>query len=703
MSEKKEKIEIHHLGFFVYIVYMLWIVLVEWINFGYKMIFLHNLHVGVAETIALLIFGAFFYINRNNLSIDLKRPDKEVIIGAALLFVTGAFISFFPDTGFDTLNYHIIAQNPNFENYFTEDFAYGNFQVWGFRMCDRMFFYFRKLLGYRFGTILNTLALIVSFTLVYELLGELTQEDDPDRIKKLVCNRLVWSLAIILSLDAIMMFGSYYVDAITMPLGVYAISTVIRTYRERTDSKKIAVFALICGLWIGGKLTNVVYVVPCVIVYVFFHFRDFKLWDWISSIALGVLSFAEYLVFNYVCTGNPLFPYYNTIFKSIYFPHMDFKDLRWGGQNTFEKIFWVAYAAVKPEYRQSEIWDKRNALLMAGLVSGLMLIIYSIFMLLRKKQFEKEILILLSIAVSSAVLWGFTTGVGRYYMFGRVMWGIIAYYGVRRILMIRPMMLPGVISAALSCIILGSVCLNLVDSVKQGGWSYSIRSLPLFIMQFPRIFRDRGTDVKGGTGLYLHSDPMSMGVAELIEPDAYSYQLSYDFETECDKDGILKEKLDQYGYGVDFHNRSFWDIEAYTERINSRGFVIEDVISYDTEIDVYEGFCLKPGAEANTVWTSNLETAQIDVSQSGNSFVLSFIGGMSYDWPSRDITLVIYSEQGVLGEVDIDESSIQKYEEEFELPEGTDIIMIDAFYADSYERIEKNDIYFAFCLNLKAQ
>ena len=150
-------------SFFVFfLLYILTIIGTEWINFILYFCGV-EINVGIAEGISLIICLVVFWMNRKKVEISPVTLDYQKLIGIFIIAVFGFIMAVYPDQSFDTFNYHLIAQNPHFENYFTDDYGYGNFQVWGFRLSDRLFYYFRWLLGYRLGTLLNPIVLIISF------------------------------------------------------------------------------------------------------------------------------------------------------------------------------------------------------------------------------------------------------------------------------------------------------------------------------------------------------------------------------------------------------------------------------------------------------------------------------------------------------------------------------------------------------------
>ena len=91
--------------------------------------------------------------------------------GVSPLFIAGslfilAFFSvkgFAPDQSYDTQNYHLLSQIPGFVDNLHYHVIPGRFQMFGFRLGDRMFYPFRAILGLRMGTMLNALVMLVIY------------------------------------------------------------------------------------------------------------------------------------------------------------------------------------------------------------------------------------------------------------------------------------------------------------------------------------------------------------------------------------------------------------------------------------------------------------------------------------------------------------------------------------------------------------
>ena len=701
--------------FFCYVSYMLWIVAIEWINFIPKIFFEINLPFGIAEICSIfVIFGLWLGI-RKFISFD-KKIRIEVILGVLLILGVGYAFSVYPDGAFDTYNYHLIAQNPQFENYFEEDFGYGNFQVWGFRLCDRMFFYFRMLFGFRLGTMLNAIALAISFEQVYFLLDFYDKSNShrsPKHfITNVICNKMLWSLAIIFSLDAVMMLGTYYVDVITMPIGINILRQIIEKADDEISSKNIYTFALLCGLWIGGKLTNVVYVFPCVFVFVILHVKNFRIKDWIISIILGICCYAQYLIWNYKCTKNPFFPYYNTIFRSPYYPLCNFKDNRWGGRTLFEKVFWIIYAVFKPEYRQCEIFDTHVFLFALGLLSAIVLFVLTIVKALKKKKIDRKNSCLLCITIIAALLWGFTTGYSRYFVIGRVYFGIIAFVIVNlichikfsaRLCALMNMLckaLPGAVSAA----VIVNTILTFNYSWTQGGWGWAQRNNETFAVQSKKVMADRGFDVIDDVDFFVLTSYSAQGIAELIAPDAYSFCTFYIPNVEEDGTKLLDEALDKYSSGYDIHQRNFYDIENYVETLNNYQLYLKDIEEVIIPVgeEKFELLSLeKAESTENTLWTSNYGSREIDTDGITGECTISFLAGFAYDWDIPDVEIVFVSGEDVISNIKVDSKDIKKYESKITIPENTKELTIEARYMDSGEILGTEEQDFCYAVNVK--
>ncbi len=539
-------------AFLVYLIYILFVVFTEWFNFTAK-IFSVIFPAGTAEILSLFCVVYIIFLKSKNYYYikNTRITDMSVnfwqIAGMITIGCFGIMMSVYPDTGFDTLNYHLIAQNPLFENYFTEDFGYGHFQVWGFRLSDRLFYYFRFFLGYRLGTLLNTFVLILSFVQLYAFIWQIL----PEYTKYHTFNFFIstWTLIILFPLDAIFMFGSYYVDVLALPIGLEVLRLLINSTSKHVELPAFDVycFALLNGLWMALKLTNIVFVLPCILLYIFFHYKQMQVKHWIGAIALFLFPFIIYLFFNFLCTGNPVFPYFNSIFRSDYFDFVDFKDSRFGGRTLFEKCCWIVYAALIPSYHQSELPELLPPVaLIFGIAASIVL---SVFFFFRKKLsprfssvFLNKYAIISCLAFVSSVLWGLSTGYSRYYIFGKLLWGVLAFIVMNLIANHSKAGKTFSFLCTVFCMILLSF--NFKSVLSGRNWKWTAFEPTSFAQESTECLHDNDIVDHSllGADAYVLTDQESMGVVELLDRNAYVINTNYPLFSTF-KSGLYNTKL----------------------------------------------------------------------------------------------------------------------------------------------------------------
>ncbi len=331
--------------------------------------------------------------------------DMAVVV-CFCMFAAGKMV--FPDMSEDVCKYHIFLQDPSWKDMMGFHLLPGGIQGFGFPLGDRLFYLFRCLLGYRLGTVLNLLCLLLIYSQARKIMRELCGS----RFEKL--NPFLCFLAVT-QYDAMMQVGSYMVELIGTCILLECVWFLLR---RPEDGKEMVVFAGLMGFLFAVKMTNIVYVIPLVILYIF---KNRKLVTarifWLCFLA-GVLPASIYLIHNWIQTGNPVYPYYNTVFGSPYFADMIFKDKRWGGQNWKEVILWPFIGIKRPDYRQSELptpytWGYASAwLLLAVCRAG---------RFLKKTRDQAKLGYMAGVIIASSLLWSASTGHVRYYMGGFIL------------------------------------------------------------------------------------------------------------------------------------------------------------------------------------------------------------------------------------------------------------------------------------------
>ncbi len=327
-----------------------------------------------------------------------------IILPLLLLYFLRASI---PDTNFDVINYHItIAQRA------LNGFPYvkGDFFPTGMHTIPptaSMFLgVFRAVLGYRMGTLGNLLILIWTASISDRLLLEVIRTS---------WKRYVVVLLIISCEYILVEINSYMVDLLSLPLLLEAVALIISF--ERISNKKYYTIymSLLLGLAVSLRLTNLAFVIPIIMVFAITYIKT-AVKPTPQIILLSVAAFLfpllPYSLYMYHLTSNPIFPYYNHIFKSPFWDLTNLGDLRWGPRTIVETIVWPVITPFVPS-RFSELNRYSGRLA----ISFLAVLAYLLF--------QKRDKVLLYTWLASSLLWSMTTGYVRYAVFLEVMGGLV--------------------------------------------------------------------------------------------------------------------------------------------------------------------------------------------------------------------------------------------------------------------------------------
>jgi hypothetical protein len=320
------------------------------------------------------------------------------------------------DIGYDTLNYHVmhgerglwgpVFQAGDFYPYF---FPYLN------PAADLVTAMFRAVLGYRGGTIGSALALVWSAEILWRLLAPSVKDE---RVR---------ALSVLLAVSAEGMLwevSGYMVDLLSLPVLLEAtrLATVdvlpLRPLHRRTTA-----LGVLLGLAVALKLTNLVFVLPIGLVALVRWLgprterpRALAILGAAAAGAVAIaLPVAPHALLLLAKTGSPVFPYFNKLFESPFYPPIDIKDIRWGPSSAIEALGWPLLSALRPE-RLSEFSVTTGRLALGWLVALAALVA------LRK---DAQLRAISAIVVIGGLLWSLGTGYHRYGLFLELLGGLL--------------------------------------------------------------------------------------------------------------------------------------------------------------------------------------------------------------------------------------------------------------------------------------
>jgi hypothetical protein len=320
----------------------------------------------------------------------------------------------FPSLDFDNLNYHLVNTERALRGWplIAGDFFPGTLLV--NPAPDMTFGVLRAIVGHRLAPVLNVAALIWTAQVLNEIIAPFVPRE----------SRRYPALLLILATEHVMfLVNLYMVDLLALPLLLSALLLTLR-FRETADKgRSLVKIALFFGLSLAFKLTNVCFVLPIallLLVELWRVFRDEKRRPSVANAVLAaiavVLPGLYFYIYMYRETGNPLFPYYNQIFKSALSLPIAYVDHVHGPANIFQKVFWPIVSFIYPERLSAMGSAAYSGRLNLGFILACaFLFSRSTPRVLRKINF---------VTVLATLLWSFTSGDIRYALFSETLCGI---------------------------------------------------------------------------------------------------------------------------------------------------------------------------------------------------------------------------------------------------------------------------------------
>ncbi len=372
-----EKLKEINISFFLLLVLFMQVIISDTI------IYFFNARYIVAQIIGLIIniiINILLIKKVYKIKHDFSKWDSIFFIIIFLMFI--ATIAF-PNRLSDTYTYHLYLQKYTFTDKINEDFFPGRTVTsFIFPIIDRLFYLFRSKLGFRLGTLPSYFIFIVIFYQIKKIIKKFVGENlKPYQLS-------ILSILPIGTFILLQQVGSYYIDNFSVSL-LLEFSYIILFENENLfkNKKRLYFLAFLVGLIVCTKLTNAVYLI-LPIIYILIHnikdIKNIKWYDYIFLIITALLPLLPYLLDTILQTGSPVFPYYNTIFKSKYFANENWVDNRFGTKNLFEVIVWPIYIIIFP--RRAYETSRTDLNFGIGYIISIIYLLY----ILCKRIFKKE-------------------------------------------------------------------------------------------------------------------------------------------------------------------------------------------------------------------------------------------------------------------------------------------------------------------------
>lgn len=372
---------------------------------------------GTAVPIALsvLVGVAVALVVRRSSASRPSPPSLFLLVVALPVLVLWAVRAPLPDVGYDVLNYHLMHGE---KALLGPPFPPGDFYPYFFPFLnpagDMVTALFRVALGYRLGTIVSPLTLIWAGQVLWRLLAPAVKDERW---------RAVAVLLAVASDGMLREASGYLVDLLALPVLLEA----TRMALERTEAERLrrrgATFGLLLGTAVALKLTNLVFAVPIALVAALRWLapRDGRPKGRVIATAglAAALAFAVPVAPHALLlvrkTGNPVFPYFNALFASPYFPVWNIKDGRWGPRSFAEALVWPVLSWLRPS-RLSELEAASGRLVLGWLAALASLVAF---------RRDARLAACAAIVALCGVFWSLGTGYQRYGLFCELLGGLV--------------------------------------------------------------------------------------------------------------------------------------------------------------------------------------------------------------------------------------------------------------------------------------
>ncbi|MBD5475701.1 MAG: hypothetical protein HDR17_06945 [Lachnospiraceae bacterium] len=332
-----------------------------------------------------------------------------MILAAACVLGIG-----FADESYDTYSYHIYLQeNPFTDKIYGDYFPGRTLNSFIYPLADRVFYLFRGVLGYRLGTLPSYLILIPMFYGVKKLLRLLA----PAMNRRFLS---VISMAPLCTFIILQQTGTYYIDNFSIVLLLEFTYAVMADGENLLENRAQLYFlALLAGITVCIKYINGIFLIGLV-VYLFIknikELRALKWFDYILAVLFFLVPMLPYGTDAVRQTGSPVFPYYNSIFKSPYFAENNWLDLRWGPNNLWQLLIWPIYIIFHPDKAYEYKIGLTYIGFAAGYILSLICFVKGLYAHIRKaKNIDKGKWCLSCILLYDCLAWGkFMIGYTRY-------------------------------------------------------------------------------------------------------------------------------------------------------------------------------------------------------------------------------------------------------------------------------------------------
>lgn len=285
----------------------------------------------------------------------------------------------------------------------------------------------RRLLGYRLGTVLNLLVLVWAGAVLEKLMRPYVARE---------WTRAAAVLLLLLTEQLLFEVNNYMVDLLALPLLLEATRLALAEHAdERARRRSLVRVGLYLGASLAFKLSNVAFAAPLFLLAAYRLARGGRRFEWsavavaLAAAALPLLPYTLYMCWQ---TGSPVFPLFNNIFQSPYWPAPDPRTERWGPVvddvrfkhlRAWEILLWPVLLPFRVEHTGGDLgphWGRLSLTFLAVVAGALW------------RGADARVRQLSLVVAGGAVLWAAGSGMHRYATYVELAGGLVLVYLIKR-------------------------------------------------------------------------------------------------------------------------------------------------------------------------------------------------------------------------------------------------------------------------------
>lgn len=350
---------------------------------------------------------------------DSENKSKKIfsiliyIIGLTIPLIITLGRILIPDTAYDTINYHTFIGERSWNwFYFSKIEFYPAGYHSFFPFLDMINSIGRHLLGYRLGTLTETIFFYLSVIIIFKIIRLLDLSTGYRILDTLL------KINIFISFEALFQLASYLNDIIST-FFVLIFLYIFILYLISNNNLYLLLSTSIMSFCVLFKYTNYIYFISYFLLLIFViydKYRDSNInyilsvtKDILIHISIFIVINGPWFLWNYYNTKNPLFPYFNNLFNSDYFGNTP-TTFGIAGRNLWEKIIYPIYL-----FFDNSFIGRYQSLLPEYKISFYIIILFLSFPIFKKYyKNKKEIWFLYIYFVLTYLIWVFIFGYSRY-------------------------------------------------------------------------------------------------------------------------------------------------------------------------------------------------------------------------------------------------------------------------------------------------